>query len=70
MKRVVEVQLERASLTVTYDRDALIRATAEGAPTAFLGDLRIHEVLATFEALVRPEQAADRRAREDRARDL
>jgi hypothetical protein len=38
MKRVVEVQLKDADpLTVTYDRDALIRATAEGMPTAILG---------------------------------
>jgi hypothetical protein len=34
MKRVVDVQFEGAVLTITYDRDALFRAIAEGAPRA------------------------------------
>jgi hypothetical protein len=42
MKRVVEVELEDAgvSIAVTYDREALIRAMAERAsPAAFLGEI-------------------------------
>jgi hypothetical protein len=40
MKRVVEVELEDASIAVTYDREALIRAMAERAsPAAFLGQI-------------------------------
>ena len=53
VKRVVEVELEKAgeTLAVTYDRDALIRATAEGVPSAFLGERPVHEMLASVDAL-------------------
>ena len=40
MKRVVEVEFEEVSLTVTYDHDGLARATGEHAsPAAVAGDV-------------------------------
>jgi hypothetical protein len=55
MKRVVEVEFEQDSLIVTYDRDALAEAIAEGAPSALLAekpiDKQIAETWATVDVL-------------------
>lgn len=53
MKRVVEVGFEQETLTVTYDRDALFRATAEHAPVVLaVGPVSHERISATVDALV------------------
>jgi len=55
VKKVIEVEFDGADepLTVTYDRDALIRAIANGAPIALLADRLSHVRMdATVNALV------------------
>lgn len=44
MKRVIDVNFEAADdpLTVTYDRNALVRAIADSAPLALLADRFSH----------------------------
>jgi hypothetical protein len=51
VKRVVEVALGEESLAVTYDRDALLRATADAAPTVFLEKTRFAQSQATIDVL-------------------
>jgi hypothetical protein len=54
-RRVVEVEFDEDTLTVTYDRDALFRAIAEGAPRALPAPtdrLSTDRLGATVDALV------------------